>query len=108
MALFRKFHYTVDRFSKRRWSSRYIKNYLNSLLVGETQKILKETMGLDFWYESIQLYGNLDVKESDQARIASITYAYMIGDFPSVINQTEELQFAGIRKTYLDFLWLFP
>ena len=32
----------------------------------------------------------------------------MIGDFPSVINQTEELQFAGIRKTYLDFYGLFP
>lgn len=28
MALFRKFHYTVDRFSKRRWSSRYIKKLL--------------------------------------------------------------------------------
>ena len=39
------------------------------------------------------------------ARIASITYAYMIGDFPSVISQAEELQFAGIRKPYLDFLW---
>ena len=28
MALFRKFHYTVDRFSKRRWSSPYIKKLL--------------------------------------------------------------------------------
>ena len=83
-----------------------LKNYLNSLLVGETQKILKETMGLDFWYESIQLYGKSRRKKNQiNARIASITYAYMIGDFPSVINQTEELQFAGIRKTYLDFLW---
>ena len=83
-----------------------LKNYLNSLLVGETQKILKETMGLDFWYESIQLYGKSRRKKNQiNARIASITYAYMIGDFPSVINQTEELQFAGIRKPYLDFLW---
>ena len=63
-------------------------------------------MGLNFWYESIQLYGKSRRKKNQiNARIASITYAYMIGDFPSVINQTEELQFAGIRKTYLDFLW---
>lgn len=73
MALFRKFHYTVDRFSKRRWSSPYIKNYLNSLLVGETQKILKETMGLDFWYESIQLYG-----KSRRKRIRSMLGLHLL------------------------------
>ena len=83
-----------------------LKNYLNSLLVGETQKILKGTMGLDFWYDSIQRYGKSRRKKNQiNARIASITYAYMIGDFPSVISQAEELQFAGIRKPYLDFLW---
>ena len=64
-----------------------LKIYLNSLLVREAHKVLNETMGLDFWY-------------------ASITYAYMIGDFPSVISQAEKLQFAGIRKTYLNFLWI--
>ena len=83
-----------------------LKNYLNSLLVGETQKILKGTMGLDFWYDSIQRFGKSRRKKNQiNARIASITYAYMIGDFPSVISQAEELQFAGIRKPYLDFLW---
>ena len=64
-----------------------LKNYLNSLLVGETQKILKGTMGLDFWYDSIQRYGKSRRKKNQiNARIASITYAYMIGDFPSVIS----------------------
>ena len=83
-----------------------LKIYLNSLLVRETHKVLNETIGLDFWYDSIQRYGKSRRKKNQiNARIASITYAYMIGDFPSVISQAEELQFAGIRKTYLDFLW---
>ena len=83
-----------------------LKIYLNSLLVRETHKVLNETIGLDFWYDSIQRYGKSRRKKNQiNARIASITYAYMIGDFPSVISQAEELQFAGIRKPYLDFLW---
>ena len=84
-----------------------LKIYLNSLLVRETHKVLNETIGLDFWYDSIQRYGKSRRKKNQiNARIASITYAYMIGDFPSVISQAEELQFAGIRKTYLNFLWI--
>jgi hypothetical protein len=84
-----------------------LKIYLNSLLVRETHKVLNETMGLDFWYDSIQRYGKSRRKKAQiNARIASITYAYMIGDFPSVISQAEKLQFAGIRKTYLNFLWI--
>ena len=84
-----------------------LKIYLNSLLVRETHKALNETIGLDFWYDSIQRYGKSCRKKNQiNARIASITYAYMIGDFPSVISQAEELQFAGIRKTYLNFLWI--
>lgn len=84
-----------------------LKIYLNSLLVRETHKALNETIGLDFWYDSIQRYGKSRRKKNQiNARIASITYAYMIGDFPSVISQAEELQFAGIRKTYLNFLWI--
>ena len=75
-----------------------LKNYLNSLLVGETQKILKETMGLDFWYESNQMHGmSRRNKIQINARHVSITYANMIGDFPSDLNQKEELQFAGNR-----------
>lgn len=34
-----------------------LKIYLNSLLVRETHKVLNETIGLDFWYDSIQRYG---------------------------------------------------
>ena len=84
-----------------------LKIYLNSLLVRETHKVLNETMGLDFWYDSIQRHGKSRRKKTQiNARIASITYAYMIGDFPSVISQAEKLQFAGIRKTYLNFLWI--
>lgn len=50
-----------------------LKIYLNSLLVRETHKVLNETIGLDFWYDSIQRYG-----KSRRKRIRSMLGLHLL------------------------------
>ena len=66
----------------------------------ESLKILNASTGIDFWYEWSQSGNRARFSISKQsARLASVVYCYMIGDFSSAIDRIEFLQNQNIAKT---------
>ena len=66
----------------------------------EGLKILNASTGIDFWYEWSQSGNRARFSISKQsARLASVVYCYMIGDFSSAIDRIEYLQNQNIAKT---------
>ena len=66
----------------------------------EGLKILNTSTGIDFWYEWSQSGNRARFSISKQsARLASVVYCYMIGDFSSAIDRIEYLQNQNIAKT---------
>ena len=74
---------------------------MNKWFGKEALKILNASTGIDFWYEWSQSGNRARFSISKQsARLASVVYCYMIGDFSSAIDRIEYLQNQNIAKTY--------
>ena len=73
---------------------------MNKWFGKEALKILNASTGIDFWYEWSQSGNRARFSISKQsARLASVVYCYMIGDFSSAIDRIEYLQNQNIAKT---------
>lgn len=73
---------------------------MNKWFGKEALKILNASTGIDFWYEWSQSGNRASFSISKQsARLASVVYCYMIGDFSSAIDRIEFLQNQNIAKT---------
>ncbi|WP_347112418.1 hypothetical protein [Streptococcus parasanguinis] len=73
---------------------------MNKWFGKEALKILNASTGIDFWYEWSQSRNRARFSISKQsARLASVVYCYMIGDFSSAIDRIEYLQNQNIAKT---------
>lgn len=73
---------------------------MNKWFAKEALKILNASTGIDFWYEWSQSRNRARFSISKQsARLASVVYCYMIGDFSSAIDRIEYLQNQNIAKT---------
>lgn len=73
---------------------------MNKWFGKEALKILNASTGIDFWYEWSQSGNRARFSVSKQsARLASVVYCYMIGDFSSAIDRIEYLQNQNIART---------
>lgn len=73
---------------------------MNKWFGKEALKILNDSTGIDFWYEWSLSENRARFSISKQsARLASVVYCYMIGDFSSAIDRIEYLQNQNIAKT---------
>jgi len=73
---------------------------MNKWFGKEALKILNASTGIDFWYEWSQSGNRARFSISKQsARLASVVYCYMIGDFSSAIDRIEYLQNQNIART---------